>query len=40
VKKVFAAADAQFAGTPQPGPDLLGLRPAVEAVLQALEAKL
>ena len=40
VKKVFAAADAQFAVTPPAQPDLLGLRPGVEAVLCALEEKL
>ena len=40
VKKVFAAADAQFADTPQTQPDLLALRPGVEAVLAKLEEKL
>jgi len=40
VKRVFAAADAQFAVTPQAPPDLLALRPGVEAVLCALEEKL
>lgn len=40
VKQVFAAADAQYATTPQTQPDLLALRPEVEAVLQALEEKL
>jgi hypothetical protein len=40
VKRIFAAADAQYAVTPQTQPDLLTLRPGVEAVLQALEEKL
>jgi len=40
VKKIFAAADAQFAVTPPAQPDLLALRPGVEAVLCALEEKL
>jgi hypothetical protein len=37
VRKVFAAADAQFAANPQAQPDLLALRPGVETVLQKLE---
>ncbi|HEX4349125.1 MAG TPA: hypothetical protein VH251_01995 [Verrucomicrobiae bacterium] len=40
VKKVFAAADAQFAGTPQISPDLPALRSGVDTVLQRLEEKL
>lgn len=40
VRKVFAAADAQFAGTPPSPPDLAVLRPGVETVLQQLEEKL
>ena len=40
VRKVFAAADAQFAGTPQTPPDVPALRPGVNAVLQSLEEKL
>ncbi|HEX4350381.1 MAG TPA: hypothetical protein VH251_08330, partial [Verrucomicrobiae bacterium] len=40
VKKVFAAADAQFAGRPQPSPDLPALSPGVNVVLQKLEEKL
>lgn len=40
VKKVFAAADAHFAITPQSHPDLLTLHPAIESVLQKLEEKL
>ena len=40
VKKVFAAADAQYAVTAQAQPGLLALRPGVEAVLSTLEEKL
>ena len=40
VKRVFAAADAQFAGTPQTTPDLPALQTGVDAVLQRLEEKL
>jgi hypothetical protein len=40
VRKVFAAADAQFAATPQTRADLLELNSDVEAVLLELEAKL
>jgi hypothetical protein len=40
VKQVFAAADAQFAITPQTQPDLPALQPKVENVLQKLEEKL
>ena len=40
VKHVFAAADAQFAGTKVELPDLAALRLGVDAVLQQLEAKL
>jgi hypothetical protein len=43
VKKVFAAADAQFAGTPQTAqtaPELSTLRTGVDTVLQRLEEKL
>ena len=40
VKKVFAAADAQFAVTPQTPADLPAMRVGVEAVLQNLEDKL
>jgi hypothetical protein len=40
VRKVFAAADAQFAITPQTQTDLLALAAEVEAVLQKLEEKL
>jgi len=40
VKLVFAAADAQYATVPQMKPDLLGLQPKVEVVLQQLEEQL
>ncbi len=40
VRTVFAAADAQYAGTPQPCPDLAAIRTGVEAVLQKLEERL
>ena len=40
VRDVFAAADAQFAVTPQNQPDLLALRPGVENILQKLEERL
>ena len=42
VKKIFAAADAHFAVTPelQNGPDLLCLYPGVSMILQKLEEKL
>jgi hypothetical protein len=40
VKMIFAAADAQYAGTPPAPPDLPPLRSAVDAVLQRLEEKL
>jgi len=40
VRKIFAAADSQFAATPQIRADLLALNSDVEAVLQELEAKL
>lgn len=40
VKRVFAAADAQFAGAPQTAPDLPALQTGVDAVLQRLEEKL
>ncbi len=40
VRKIFAAADAQFAATPQIRADLLALNSDVEAVLQELEEKL
>jgi hypothetical protein len=40
VKKVFAAADEQFAGTPPTPPDLPALRSGVDSVLQELEDKL
>ena len=40
VKNVFDAANAQYAGKPQTPPDLMSLRPGVNAVLQTLEEKL
>ena len=40
VRKIFAAADAQFSLAPQSQSDLLKLKPEVEAVLLKLEAKL
>lgn len=40
VKKVFAAADAQYAASPQSSPDLPALRSGVDAVLEKLEEKL
>jgi hypothetical protein len=40
VKSVFAAANAQYAGTPQKPPDLPALRAGVDVVLQKLEEKL
>ena len=40
IRKIFAAADSQFAATPQIRADLLALNSDVEAVLQKLEAKL
>jgi len=40
VRKIFAAADAQFAAAPQTGGDFLALNSEVEALLQKLEAKL
>ena len=40
VRKIFAAADAQFAGTKKETADLLGINSAVQAVLEKLEAKL
>jgi hypothetical protein len=40
VKRVFAAANAQFAGQPQTLPDLPALQSGVDIVLQQLEAKL
>jgi hypothetical protein len=40
VKKVFAAVDAQFSVTEPPPENLLTLQPAVEGVLQQLEARL
>jgi hypothetical protein len=40
VRKIFSAADAQFAAAPQTGGDLLALNSEVETVLQELEAKL
>ena len=40
VRKIFAAADAQFAAAPQTGGDLLALNSEVKALLQRLEAKL
>jgi hypothetical protein len=40
VKKVFAAADAQFASAPQTLPDLPALQNGVDAVLERLEEKL
>ncbi len=40
VKKVFAAADAQFAATPPTLPELAAVHTGVEAALQQLEAKL
>ena len=40
VRKIFAAADAQFAGAKKAAADLLALNPAVLAVLEKLEAKL
>ena len=40
IRKIFAAADSQFAATPQIRADLLALNCDVEAVLQQLEARL
>ena len=40
VKRIFAAADAQFSTATRPEENLLALHPAVETVLQKLEAKL
>ena len=40
VRKIFAAADAQFAATAQTQTDCLALRSDVEAVIQRLEEKL
>ena len=40
VRRLFAAADAQFAATPQTRGDLLELNPAMETLLQKLEARL
>jgi hypothetical protein len=40
VRIVFAAADAQYAGSPQPHPELAAIRAGVEAVLQKLEEQL
>ncbi|HEY2328564.1 MAG TPA: hypothetical protein VGI63_01985 [Verrucomicrobiae bacterium] len=40
VRKIFAAADAQFASVPQTRADLLALQSSMEAVLQTLEEKL
>jgi hypothetical protein len=40
VKRVFAATDGQFAGRPQPLPDLPALQSGVDMVLQELEEKL
>jgi len=40
VRKLFAAADAQFAATPESPGDLLSLQSEVEVLLQELEAKL
>jgi hypothetical protein len=40
VRKIFMAADAQFAVSPQVQADLLALAPAVESLLKKLEAKL
>jgi hypothetical protein len=40
VRKVFAAADSQFADAPQTPADLLALKADVEAVLKKLEEKL
>ena len=40
VRKIFAAADAQFAGAKKAAADLLALNPAVLAVLEKLEGKL
>lgn len=40
VKRIFSAADSQFAGTPQVPPDVGGLRAGVQSVLQRLEERL
>jgi len=40
VKKIFAAAASQFSSAPPAQPDMLELEPAVETVLQKLEARL